>query len=144
VSEQSLYNLTERRIELEVIPACLEYGLAVIPWSPLAGGILAGNLSRTDGRRGDDWVKRALDAHGDRIQRFETLCEEIGRSPAQVALAWLLHRPGVTAPILGPRTMEHLDTAIATLDLELDEDRLEAIDGIWPGPGAPAPEAYAW
>ena len=144
VSEQSLYNLTQRTIELEVIPACEEYGLGLLPWSPLAGGVLGGNLTRSSGRRGDDWVKKAIERHGDRLERYEAFCETIGRAPGEVALAWLLAQPVVTAPIVGPRTMAHLESAIAALGIELSKERLAALDEIWPGPGGPAPEAYAW
>ncbi|MEN8149611.1 MAG: aldo/keto reductase [Planctomycetota bacterium] len=146
VSEQSLYNLTERTVELEVIPACEEYGIGILPWSPLAGGALGGILGREkrEGRSGDDWVSTILERHGDRLERYEALCAELDADPAQVALAWLLTRPAVTAPIIGPRTLDHLQGALGALDVVLDGDALAALDEIWPGPGAPAPEAYAW
>jgi aryl-alcohol dehydrogenase-like predicted oxidoreductase len=144
VSEQSLYNLLQRSIELEVIPACREYGLGLLPWSPLGGGLLAGDLSRTDGRRGDDWVKKGIEKSRERIEAFEGICRELGEAPANVALAWLLRNPAVTAPILGPRTMEQLEGSFRAPEIELDEEALRRLDEIFPGPGGPAPEAYAW
>ena len=145
VSEQSLYNLNARMIELEVIPACLHYGVGVIPWSPLAGGLLGGILKGVqEGRRASERVQQQLEIHRDRIARYEALCETLGEEPAHVALAWLLHQPAVTAPIIGPRTMEQLDRSIRALEIRLDEQALKQLDEIFPGPGGPAPEAYAW
>lgn len=145
VSEQSLYNLNARMIELEVIPACLHYGVGVIPWSPLAGGLLGGILKGVqEGRRASERVQQQLEIHRDRIARYEALCETLGEEPAHVALAWLLHQPGVTAPIIGPRTVEQLDRSMRALEIRLDEETLKQLDEIFPGPGGPAPEAYAW
>jgi aryl-alcohol dehydrogenase-like predicted oxidoreductase len=146
VSEQSLYNLTERTVELEVLPACEHYGLGVIPWSPLAGGALGGILEKSEraGRSGDDWVSKILERHGEAIGRYEAFCRELGHAPAAVALAWLLAQPAVTAPIIGPRTLDHLETSLAAFEVAFDEETLRALDEIWPGPGGPAPEAYAW
>jgi aryl-alcohol dehydrogenase-like predicted oxidoreductase len=145
VSEQSLYNLNARTVELEVIPACQEYGLGVIPWSPLAGGLLGGVLQKqTEGRRASDGMQQVLERERDKIEAYEELCREIDVPPGTVALAWLLSRPAVTGPIIGPRTVEQLDDAIRALDVELDDDVLDRLDKIFPGPGGPAPEAYAW
>ena len=145
VSEQSLYNLNARMIELEVIPACLHYGVGVIPWSPLAGGLLGGILKGVqEGRRASERVQQQLEIHRDRIARYEALCETLGEEPAHVALAWLLHQPAVTAPIIGPRTVEQLDRSMRALEIRLDEQALKQLDEIFPGPGGPAPEAYAW
>ncbi len=141
VSEQSLYNLITRTIEMEVLPACEAYGLGIIPWSPLSGGKLAGKKS------GGVRRERAFENFNDpesRLERYETFCEELGESPAIVALAWLLHQPIVTAPIIGPRTMEQLTSAYRAVELKLDEAALRKLDEIFPGPGGPAPEAYAW
>ena len=143
VSEQSLYNLADRMIELEVIPACQAYGLGLIPWSPLAGGILAGTGEQGDRRR-SGYAKEVLEKHGERLARYEQFCAELGEKPADVALAWLLHQPAVTAPIIGPRTMEQLEGSLRALEIRLDEEALKKLDEIWPGPGGPAPEAYAW
>jgi NDP-hexose C3-ketoreductase / dTDP-4-oxo-2-deoxy-alpha-D-pentos-2-ene 2,3-reductase len=144
VSEQSLYHLAERSIELEVIPACLEYGLGVLPWSPLAGGALGGVLEKLEGgRRVSEWTQQSVSKLRPQIERYEALCREIGEPPAVVALAWLLTRPAVTAPIIGPRTMEQLEDALHALTVNLDGDQLNALEEIWPGPGS-APEAYAW
>ena len=145
VSEQSLYNLRDRMIELEVIPACREYGLGLIPWSPLAGGMLAGGvIDATSGRRAHEWVQDALPKYRDQVEAYESFCAEIGRAPADVALAWLLKNPDVTSPIIGPRTMEQLEGALAVLEMELSDEDMARLDEIWPGPGGEAPEAYAW
>ena len=145
VSEQSKYSLLERTVELEVIPACRAYGIGVIPWSPLAGGALAGGVgSARGGRRSSEHVVATFEKHRDRIGGFEALCTELGRKPALVALAWLLRNPQVTAPIIGPRTMEQLTGALAALEIRLDAPALKRLDEIWPGPGGEAPEAYAW
>ncbi len=142
VSEQSVYNLLSRQVEQEVIPAARHYGLGFIPWSPLGGGLLSGANSRTRVRRDDKWLK-AQGEHLDKIQRYEALCRDLGEEPAIVALAWLLHNPVVTAPIIGPRTMEQLESAVRATQLELDAKVLAKLDEIFPGPGE-APEAYAW
>jgi aryl-alcohol dehydrogenase-like predicted oxidoreductase len=145
VSEQCLYNLNDRMSELEVLPACDAYGMGVIPWSPLAGGLLAGVLGTIEGgRRASDWVQEDLAKFRDRIEAFEKLCSDLGEQPADVALAWLLANPVVTAPIIGPRTVEQLDGSLRALELKLDEGALGALDEIFPGPGGAAPEAYAW
>ncbi|MCS7190372.1 MAG: aldo/keto reductase [Fimbriimonadales bacterium] len=145
VSEQSLYNLNARMIELEVIPACLHYGVGIIPWSPLASGLLGGILKGvSEGRRASESVQKMLEKYRDRIERYEAFCEELGEEPANVALAWLLHQPGVTAPIIGPRTLDQLERSMRALEIKLDEAALKRLDEIFPGPGGPAPEAYAW
>ena len=144
VSEQSLYNLTERTVELEVIPACDAYGLGLIAWSPLAGGLLGGVLHGDSvGRRATPEMRQRIEARRPQLERWEQLCGEIGRPPSEIALAWLLHRDGVTAPIIGPRSVDQLRGAIAATGLDLDDEVLARLDDIFPGPG-PAPEAYAW
>jgi len=145
VSEQSLYNLATRAIELEVIPACREYGLALIPWSPMEGGLLSGALKKMkEGRRSQERTMKLIEKHRSQLQRYEPLCKEMGEKPADVALAWLLHNPAVTSPIIGPRTMEQLTGSARALDLKLSEEVLKKLDEIWPGSGGEAPEAYAW
>jgi aryl-alcohol dehydrogenase-like predicted oxidoreductase len=146
VSEQSLYNLNARTVELEVLPACEDYGVGVIPWSPLAGGLLGGVLAdrARGGRRGNERVHAQVEANRPKLEAWEKLCAEIGAPPADVALAWLLHNPVVTAPIIGPRTVEQVDTALGALDVTLPDDVLAELDRIFPGPGGAAPEAYAW
>jgi NDP-hexose C3-ketoreductase / dTDP-4-oxo-2-deoxy-alpha-D-pentos-2-ene 2,3-reductase len=145
VSEQSLYNLAARTVELEVLPACQGYGLGVLPWSPLHGGLLSGVLSRSStGRTGGGRSAEGLTARREQVEAYEAFCAEAGHPPAQVALAWLLQQPAVTAPIAGPRTMEQLDGAIAATRIGLDEKALGRLDEIFPGPGGTAPEAYAW
>ena len=144
VCEQSLYNLIDRTIELEVIPACQAYGLGLIPWSPLKAGVLGGLNKPGEGRRTGELAQRTIEKHKDRLERYEALCTELGEKPADVALAWLLANPVVTAPIVGPRTQEHLDGALRALEIKLDAATLQKLDEIFPGPGGPAPEAYAW
>jgi aryl-alcohol dehydrogenase-like predicted oxidoreductase len=145
ISEQSLYNLVERTIELEVIPACQAYGIGLIPWSPLARGLLAGALKpATVGRRADEDLKKAIDKHRPKLEAYQTFCQDLGEQPADVALAWLLHQPAVTSPIIGPRTMDQLNGAMRAMALTLSADQLKRLDVIFPGPGGPAPEAYAW
>jgi aryl-alcohol dehydrogenase-like predicted oxidoreductase len=143
VSEQSLYNLLERTVELEVAPACEAYGLGLLPWSPLSGGILAGMDERGDRRAAEDVRERARQHEG-QLEAFRGLCRELGEEPPAVALAWLLTRPAVCAPIVGPRTLAQLAGALRAVELELPRAALERLDLIFPGPGGPAPEAYAW
>ncbi len=145
VSEQSLYNLNARTVELEVLPACQAYGLGVIPWSPLAGGLLGGVLRKAaEGRRASARIQSAIEANRPKLEAFENLCDRLGEQPADVALAWLLAQPAVTAPIIGPRTLEQLDGAVHALGITLEQDTLQALDALFPGPGGAAPEAYAW
>lgn len=145
VSEQSLYSLNDRMIELEVIPACKAYGLGLIPWSPLAGGLLGGILQKiSEGRRAREDVQKEVEKHRPKLEAYEAYCAELGEKPADVALAWMLHNPVVTAPIIGPRTMEQLTGSLRALDIQLSEESLKRLDEIWPGPGGEAPEAYAW
>jgi len=146
VSEQSLYNLTARMIELEVIPACRDFGLALIPWSPLAGGLLGGILSQgtTTGRRSSEQIHQAIEKNRRRLELFENFCEEIGETPATIALAWLLSNKNVTSTIIGPRTGSQLEESIRSLEVQISEEIQKKLDEIWPGPGGEAPEAYAW
>lgn len=143
IAEQSLYNLIERRAELEVIPACREYGLGVIAWSPLAGGLLAGAPTEAEGRRQSEGARRAADERAEPLGRFAAVCAELGETPGAVALAWMLRQDGITSAIIGPRTLAQLDGALRAADLALDDDVLQRIDAIFP-PCGPAPEAYAW
>jgi NDP-hexose C3-ketoreductase / dTDP-4-oxo-2-deoxy-alpha-D-pentos-2-ene 2,3-reductase len=142
VSEQSLYNLIERRAELEVLPACREYGLGVIPWSPLAGGLLAGPADTTGGRR-QSAAALATSKHGPQLQRFSELCKVINETPSATALAWLLHQPGITSTIIGPATVTQLRSVSHVPDIRLDDHTRRQIDAIFP-PSGQAPEAYAW
>jgi len=145
VSEQSLYNLSDRMVELEVIPACENYGLGLIPWSPLSGGMLGGALKKiSEGRRASENQQKQIEKHHKQLEAYEALCDELGEHPADLALAWLLHNPVVTAPIIGPRTIGQLEGSLRALEIKLDEETLAKLDNIWPGPGGPAPEAYAW
>jgi NDP-hexose 2,3-enoyl reductase len=150
VSEQCIYNLMTRHVELEVIPAAQHYGIGIIPWSPLHGGLLSGALRKqregqagrsAEGRSGEGLVE-----HREVIERYEKLSAELGYDPANVALGWLLSRPGVTAPIIGPRTVEQLDDSLGALTVSLNEETLATLDELFPpvGNGGPGPEAWAW
>ena len=145
VSEQSLYNLNARTVELEVIPACREFGLGLIPWSPLSGGLLAGALQKADtGRRSDQRIQDMVQKNRAKLEAYEKFCQELEQEPAHVALAWLLAQPAVTAPIVGPRTSAQLDGTLQALEVKLSDEQLQRLDQIFPGPGGQAPEAYAW
>ena len=145
VSEQCKYSLVERSVELELLPACESYGLGVIPWSPLGSGILGGALKKVDkGRRAQEGVQKLVEQHRQQIEKYESLCAELGEQPANVALAWLLSNPVVTAPIIGPRTMDQFNGCVRALDIELSQETLDKLDDIFPGPGGPGPEAWAW
>ena len=143
VAEQSLYNLVVRDIEREVLPAAEAYGVGIIPWSPLQGGLLGGVLA--DDAEGDRRRDRGdeIDRRRPQLEKWEAFCADLGEKPADVALAWLLTRPAVTAPIVGPRTLEQLEGSLRALDVSLDTDALARIDEIWPG-FKTAPEDYAW
>ncbi len=145
VSEQSLYSLADRMIELEVIPACKDYGLGLIPWSPLSGGMLGGVLEKIEkGRRASEDMQKEIEKKRPQLEAYEAFCRELGEQPADVALAWLLKNPVVTAPIIGPRTIVQLEGSLRALEIKFDEAALKKLDEIWPGPGGEAPEAYAW
>ncbi len=145
VSEQSLYNLVERTAELEVLPAAQHYGLGVIPWSPLMGGLLGGVLRKEkEGRAAGETQQARLAKHRSKVEAYEAFCDQLGNDPADVALAWLLARPGVAAPIIGPRTVAQLEAAMGAFEVTLDDVALTRLDEIFPGPGGTAPEAYAW
>lgn len=145
VSEQSLYNLTARTIELEVIPALRYHGLGLIPWSPLGGGLLGGVLRKIQtGHQPAARIVPQVQQLRPQLEAYEKLCNELDQEPADVALAWLLCQPAVTSAIVGPRTLEQFTSSLAGLDLTLSEHTLQTLDNIWPGPGGEAPEAYAW
>lgn len=145
VSEQSIYHLDNRMIELEVIPAARHYGLGVIPWSPLGGGLLGGALEKlASGRRASDDFAKRVEAKRPQLEKYEALCKELGYAPAEVALGWLLQNPVVTAPIIGPRTIEQLESAVKATEIEFTPEIMEKLDEIFPGPGGEAPKAYAW
>jgi aryl-alcohol dehydrogenase-like predicted oxidoreductase len=144
VSEQSHYHLLNRNIEMEVIPACEDYGLGLIPWSPLASGLLAGRPKEGDtGRRSDARFDENYTKHAPQLDKWEALCKELGEAPADVAIAWHLHQKAVTAPIVGPRTMEQLEGGVHAVDIKLDAEVLAKIDAIFPGKKT-SPEEHAW
>ncbi|MEO8907471.1 MAG: aldo/keto reductase [Microbacteriaceae bacterium] len=145
VSEQSIYNLLTRDVEREVLPAAQQYGLGIIPWSPLHGGLLGGIIKKQadSARRGEGRSADSLEKHRPQLEKYEAFADELGVEPAQLGLAWLLHQPAVTAPITGPRTMAQFDSILGTLDVKLDADALARLDEIFPGYKT-APEDYAW
>lgn len=145
VSEQSIYSLRNRHIELEVIPACKAMGMGLIPWSPMGGGILCGVLDgQKAGRRNGEPLQKSIDKLRPQLEAYEKLCKENGFAPSDVALAWVLNNPVVTAPIIGPRTLGQLEENVSALNIKLSEEVLNKLNEIWPGPGNQAPEAYAW
>jgi aryl-alcohol dehydrogenase-like predicted oxidoreductase len=148
VCEQSLYNLFVRDVEREVLPAAQDYGVGIIAWSPLQGGLLGGIFGKQDGpgrRFEDQRAKKTIDAKREQVEAYEALCKEMGEEPANVALAWLLTRPQVTAPIIGPRDIAQLEGSLRAVSLadELEPETLSRLDKIFP-PYKPAPEDYAW
>ncbi|MFD7159417.1 aldo/keto reductase [Kribbella sp. NPDC059898] len=145
VSEQSLYNLIQRDVERELLPAAQAYGLGVIPWSPLHGGLLGGVIRKENEgvRRLEGRSKETLDRLRPQIEQYEAFADELGHEPGELALAWLLHQPAVTGPIVGPRTMEQLESAVRAVDIKLDDKALARLDEIFPGYKT-APEDYAW
>lgn len=150
VSEQCIYNLLTRYVELEVLPAAQEYGIGIIPWSPLHGGALAGALRKLaagqSGRTSSGRAEEALRQHRPAIEAYEELCAQLGHDPADVGIAWLLAQPAVTAPIIGPRTLDQLDASLNTLNVTLTPEVLTRLDELFPpvGKGGPGPEAWAW
>ncbi|HEX2961911.1 MAG TPA: aldo/keto reductase [Ignavibacteriales bacterium] len=146
VSEQSIYSLRNRHIELEVIPACRAMGLGLIPWSPLGGGILSGGVLRrpSEGRRARPALQEAVEKLRPQLEAYERCCQDTEQSLSNIALAWVMNNPVVTAPIIGPRTIEQLEESLKVLHIKLSDEMLEKLDEIWPGPGNQAPEAYAW
>ncbi|MDT8909767.1 aldo/keto reductase [Amycolatopsis sp. PS_44_ISF1] len=148
VAEQCGYNLVTRYPELEVLPAARAYRIAVFVWSPLHGGLLGGVLRKlADGtavKSAQGRAAAALDDRRETIAAYEDLCGEIGREPAQVGLAWVLSRPGVTGVVIGPRTEEHVDGAIEALEKPLAESELSALERLFPPVGGGGPAPHAW
>ena len=144
-SEQSLYNLTQRTVEMEVIPALRHFGIGLIPWSPIGMGLLGGVLGKiTEGRRATPELQQQIRKFRPQLEAYEALCQDLGQAPAVVALAWLLHNPVVTSVISGPRTVEQLQQNLPAITLNLSDETLAKLDAIWPGPSDEAPQAYAW
>ena len=143
IAEQSLYNLIERRVELEVLPACQAYGVGLIPWSPLAGGLLAGAGQAQSGRRASADMQQAAAERAAQLTSYAALCDSLGESPSAIALAWLLQQPAVSATIIGPGELAQLNSVLHVPQVQLDDETLEQLDLIFPPCGA-APEAYAW
>jgi aryl-alcohol dehydrogenase-like predicted oxidoreductase len=144
VSEQHKYSLFCREPELEVLPSALYHGIGVVAWSPLAGGLLGGNALKPEvgSRSANETV--AVDKHRLQLEKFAVVCSDLGESEANIALAWILANPALTAPIIGPRTLEQFENTLRVVDINISEDTMKELDNIFPGPGKPAPEAYAW
>jgi aryl-alcohol dehydrogenase-like predicted oxidoreductase len=143
VCEQHCYNLLCRLPELELLPSAKANGLGVVTWAPLQHGLLSRNGLKTNDLRITE-QKADVDKARKQLVAFSKLCKELGEYEDNVALAWIMANPAVTAPIIGPATVEHLDGSYKALDLTLSSDVMKKLDGIFPGPGGPAPEAYAW
>ncbi len=151
VCEQPPYNILDRRIERELLPMAMTYGYATIPWSPLAGGLLTGKYTRSnpdpDGARYANagghalMEKRKTEQIYDVIEALEPIATRRNCTMSQLALKWVLDRPGVTSPIIGPRTMEQLEDNLGALTVELDAADLEQIDAAVP-PGTHVSEFY--
>lgn len=139
VSEQSIYNLATREIEMEVIPAAQHYGVGVLAWSPLHRGMLTGvlQLDQSRGRYTDEHLTK----FHSQLERYEALCAEIGAAPSQVATAWILSRPGITGPVIGPSVIKQVEDAIASLGVTLADEVLAKLDEIFPG-YKPSPEQH--
>ncbi|RUT33442.1 aldo/keto reductase [Paenibacillus zeisoli] len=144
VSEQHKYSLLCRLPELEVLPAAEHLGIGVIAWSPLDGGMLGGSALKSDRGTRTSHQKERIESLRPQLEAFSALCKELGESEANVALAWTLHNPALTAPIIGPRTTDQLEDALRAVEIKLDGAALQKLDEIFPGPGAEAPRAYAW
>jgi len=145
VCEQTKYSLVTRQVELEVVPVCRAYGVGLIPWSPLDGGMLGGVLQKMEkGRRAGEHVQNRVEKLKPQLESWENYCKELGHKPADLALAWLIANPVVTAPIIGPRTMDQLTGSLAALQIHVTDEINQRLNTIWPGPGGEAPEAYAW
>jgi aryl-alcohol dehydrogenase-like predicted oxidoreductase len=144
VSEQSIYNLLTRDVEVDALPATRAYGLGFLAWAPLHEGILGGRSGGAGhGRRRH--TGRAAEAASERssqLTAFEQLAVTLGHPPGEVALAWVLHQPGVTAPIIGPRNHGQLASAVRAASMTIDQTSLARLDEIFPG-HQPAPEEYA-
>lgn len=145
IAEQSPYNLLERTVELEVLPACASYGMSFLAYSPLAGGVLGGQGNRGESarRRLSSVVQRQHEMHAE-LHAYERLCLDLGESPACVGISWLLQRPQQCIPIVGPRTTDQLLQLLYASEYRLPPSALSRLDEIFPGPGGPAPQAYAW
>lgn len=139
VSEQHKYNLMCRLPELEVLPAAKNLGIGIMPWSPLAEGLLANPNKAKTRTSTEQYIKYQI-----QLNRYFNLCNEIGERPEVVALAWLLNNDTVSAPVIGPRNIEHLYNSIRATEIELEKSVLEELEKIFPGPGGTAPEAYSW
>ncbi|WP_168119006.1 aldo/keto reductase [Paenibacillus sp. HB172176] len=144
VSEQHKYSLLCRLPELEVLPAASEHGIGVIAWSPLDGGLLGGNALKPSGGARSTRSQERVEANREKLEQFGKLCAELGESESNVALAWTLMHPAMTAPIIGPRTLEQFQNTLHTVDIKLSQETMNRLDVIFPGPGGEAPKAYAW
>lgn len=144
VCEQHKYSLLNRLPELEVLPAAKDLGLGVVAWSPLEGGLLGGNALKASPTARTKQQAERVEKYRSQLEAYATFCQELGEKEANVGLAWILAKPDLTAPIIGPRTVEQLHDAIRATQIHLDEAALSRLDEIFPGPGGQVPEVYAW
>ncbi len=148
VCEQPPYNLLDRRIERELLPFCRTYGVGVIPWAPIAGGLLSGKYRLGQTRPvGARYEKGAFNSRDNddalaALEKYLPFCEGRGVAPAQMALAWCLAQPGVTSPIVGPRTAEQMGDYIKALEITVTDEDAQALDAIFP-PGTHVSNYYA-
>ncbi|MDL2225698.1 aldo/keto reductase [Eubacteriales bacterium OttesenSCG-928-M02] len=142
ICDQHRYNLVCRVPELEVIPALEKLGMGLLPYSPLGGGHLSGKALDAPGPRTQGRV--LTEEQRAQLEAFQAFSEEVGISQPKLAHAWILKNPAVSAFLTGPRTVEMLEEAIASVDVELTDDMMAKLDEIFPGPGGPATDAYNW
>lgn len=146
VTEQPPYHLLDRRLEIEVVPMAQTFGIAIIPWSPLAGGLLTGKYKRGQAppqgsrHQGAEKIEALTDTVADALDQFEAIAKDKGCSLSQLALAWNLNQPGITSPIIGPRTMEQLEDNLGAADVAITEEDRQRIDAIAP----PKQALHAW
>lgn len=144
VANQTKYNLLCRLPELELLPLCKELGLAFLCWSPLQGGMLSGALLRDleEGQRSGKFLGKLSEEQYSRLVQYRALCRQYGKTEAEVSMAWLLAQKGVTAPLIGPRTVQQLEAIISILHWKLPDDLAMQLDSLFPSCGGPAPKAY--
>jgi aryl-alcohol dehydrogenase-like predicted oxidoreductase len=143
VNEQHRYNLLCRLPELEVLPAALDQGIGITIWSPLVRGLLGVNMFNLERRYLSDEVKVVIEKYRPQLTAFSELCSDLNETEASVALAWEMHHPAITAPVVGPSSIEDLHEMVRAVEIKFDESTLKRLDEIFPGPGGDAPEAYA-
>ena len=144
VCDQSKYNLLSRLPEVELIPACRALGIGFLAWGPLGGGMLSGSILKdtVSGQRSLKYAGRLPDEMLARLSAYHDACADCGLTEAEASMAWLLSRPGLTAPLVGPRTVGQLEDMIRTAEITLPQELLRRMDQLFPAPAAEAPKAY--